>query len=310
MFTQKQKNEIIENWGQDIFLKASKELEIYSKKWKLTDLEFVEHYSINLIFFCKSEIYGDCVLKIGGNSQDYEFTAEYNVLREYNGWRYVKAYESDIDLAARKKIMLLERIIPGKVLRDEKSLEKRLAVFSELFNGLHIQPENPGIYISYIEFINNTVDECVKDNGKKENIKILIEHINRTKELYYELIKKYNKKMLLHIDLYWGNIVSSSDGKYKIIDPKGITGDPIFETGQNLMEECFKYRMESENINYIFNYFEKSLNIPNKILRQVFYIETVRFVCECNDGVNDGDIERVEFAESVMNGNQHFSIKE
>ena len=43
MFTEKQKNKIIESWGQDIFLKVSKELDIYSKRWKLSDLEFVEH---------------------------------------------------------------------------------------------------------------------------------------------------------------------------------------------------------------------------------------------------------------------------
>ena len=247
--------------------------------------------------------YGDCVLKIGGNSQDYEFEAEYNVLREYNGRRYVKAYESDIDLAARKKVMLLERIFPGTVLRDEKSLEKRMSVFSELFNGLFIEPKNPEIYISYIEFINKTVDDCLKENAGKENLKILIEHINRAKELYFELIKTYDKKMLLHIDLYWGNIVSGNNGEYKIIDPKGVTGDPIFEMGQNLMEEWFKCTGEGEpeKINHVFNYFEKSLNIPNKILRQVFYIETVRFVCECNDGISDDDIGCVEYAEKVMN---------
>jgi len=190
-------------------------------------------------------------------------------------------------------------------MREEKSLEKRMSVFSELFNGLFIEPKNPEIYLSYIEFINNTVDDCLKENADKENLKILIGHINRAKELYFELIKTYDKKMLLHIDLYWGNIVSGSDGKYKIIDPKGVTGDPIFEMGQNLMEECFKCQRDCEpdNINLIFAYFEKSLNVPNKILRQVFYIETVRFVCECNDGINDGDISRVEFAEKVMNGN-------
>ena len=300
--TEIQKNDIVENWGEDIFSKIEQELEIYSKRWKLSDLEFFEHYSINLIFFCKSEIYGDCVLKIGGNSQDYEFAAEYNVLREYNGKQYVKVYESDIDIPARRKVMLIERVFPGETLENEQSLEKRLAVFSELFNGLHIEPQNPDIYISYGEFIENDAKNCLKENAGKENTKILVRHINKAKELYSGLIEKYNKKMLLHIDLYWGNIVSSGGGKYRIVDPKGVIGDPIFEMGQNLLEECFKYKNQPESIEFIFDYFEKSLDIPNKVLRQVFFIENVRFVCECNDGLDDWDIERLEFAEKVMNG--------
>ena len=117
-----------------------------------------------------------------------------------------------------------------------------------------------------------------------------------------ELTEKYNQEMLLHIDLYWGNIVSSGEGSYRIVDPKGVIGDPIFEMGQNLLEECFKYEGQPKNIEFIFNYFEKSLSIPNRVLREVFYIENVRFVCECNDGLDEGDIERLEFAEKVMGG--------
>jgi len=61
------------------------------------------HYFDNAIFFCKSEIYGDCVLKIGGNNQDKEFISEFNVLHEYNGnRRYIKIYESDIDIEKRE----------------------------------------------------------------------------------------------------------------------------------------------------------------------------------------------------------------
>jgi streptomycin 6-kinase len=302
VFTEKQKNDIIENWGQNIFSKVLNELEFYSDKWKLSDLEFCEHYSVNLIFFCKSEIYGDCVLKIGA---DMQFAEEYNVLREYNGGRYVKIYESDINLAESKKAMLLERAVPGIVLREEQSLEKRLAVYSELISGLHIAPANPEIYISYIKFVNKYFDECVRENAGKENIRILTGHINRANDLYFELINDYNKKMLLHIDIYDGNIVSSSDGKYKIIDPKGNIGDPIFEMGQILFNECFSCRDQEqpENINFIFDYFEKSLNIPDKILRQVFYIETVRFICECNGGFDeDWEIQDLKFAEKIMNG--------
>lgn len=297
--TEKQINKIIERWGNDFYLKILRDIEIYSKKWALSDFIFFEHYSINAIFYCKSEVYGECVLKVGGNEQDYEFAAEYNVLREYNGWRYVKVYESDIDIQAGKKIMLIERVIPGQMLSQEKSLAKRLTVFSELFNGLHIEPKNFEIYETYEKWIYEAVQECEKS---QKDLKGILEHVNKAKEICFEICKTYNIKMLLHIDIYSDNIVGG-DGKYKIIDPKGVIGDPIFDTAQFIFNECCENRIEPENIKTILDYLEKSLNIPQKILRQCFYIETVRFISyyAAMDGADEWDIERVKFAEKVMN---------
>jgi hypothetical protein len=297
-----QEKKIIEQWGQDMFLNILREIESCSKKWQLFNLEFYEHYSINAIFFCKSEIYGDCVLKIGGYDDEQDFTAQYNVLREYNGGRcYVKAYDVDIDSAVGKKATLIERVFPGIPLRNEQSLDKRLVVFSELFDGLHIAPAKPELYFSHIEFLKIITSDCLKENTQAKNLNIMIEHADKARELYFNLSEKYNKKMLLHMDLYWGNIISGSDGRYMIIDPKGVIGDPVFDMGVHLKEECFKYMEQPENIDFMFDYFEKSLNIPNKVLRQIFYIEAVRVKCEHHLGLNDEDIRILEFAENIMN---------
>jgi streptomycin 6-kinase len=301
-FTEKQKKAIIKNWGDDFYGKILRDIETYSEKWKLSDFELVEYYSINAILFCKSELYGDCVLKIGGNYQDYEFAAEYNTLRAYNGRKYVKVYESDIDIANGKKIMLIERAIPGNRLREEKTKKKRLAVFSELFNGLHIEPENPEIYTSY----KNWIYEAVKDCEESQNdIKEIGGYMQKAQDIYLEIIKTYDKNMLLHIDIYGANIVSESSGGYKIIDPKGVIGDPIFETGQYIFAECCEDKIEPENIEILFNYFEKSLNIPQNILRKCFFIETVRFISyyASKYGASEFDIERVKFAWNVVNNN-------
>ena len=157
----------------------------------------------------------DCVLKIGSNEQDELFFREYNMLREYNGRRFVKAYEGDIDKGKQKKAMLIERCIPGKRLTEVKSLEKRLAVFTALYNGLHIEPKNPEIYESYVKQVCDIEAE------------ILSVYVQKAKDLFFEMIKTYDKEMLLHIDINSDNIVSDNGG-YRIIDPKGIIGDPIF----------------------------------------------------------------------------------
>ena len=62
-FNENQIERIVNNWGQEIYIKILHDIEIYSEKWKLYDLEFLEYFSNNAIFFCKSEIYNDCVLK-------------------------------------------------------------------------------------------------------------------------------------------------------------------------------------------------------------------------------------------------------
>ncbi|MCL1859736.1 MAG: hypothetical protein FWF92_10965 [Oscillospiraceae bacterium] len=298
-FTENQKNKIIEKWGNDFYSKILRDIEIYSGKWGLSDFEFVEYYSINFIFFCKSGLYGDCVLKIGGSIQDYEFVAEYNMLREYNGRKFVKAYEGDIDIANKKKVMLIERCIPGKRLAEEKSFEKRLAVFSELYNGLHIEPKNTGIYDSYEKWVCDAAEECI--NSQKD-LKEMGVQMQKAKNIFLEIYKDYNKQMLLHIDIFGDNIVSDN-GNYRLIDPKGVIGDPVFETGQFIFNECCENSIEPEKAEIIFDYLEKSLNIPEKILRYCFYIETIRFICyyTAKYGAEQFDIDRANFAEAVMN---------
>ena len=110
--------------------------------------------------------------------------------------------------------------------------------------------------------------------------------------------------MLLHIDIYGNNIVSCNDnGEYKIIDPKGVVGDPVFDIGQFTFNECCENSIQPEAAEIMFSFLEKSLNIPNKILRQSFYIEAVRFICyyASRYGAEQWDVDRIDFAEKVMN---------
>ena len=90
---------------------------------------------------------------------------------------------------------------------------------------------------------------------------------------------------------------------YKLIDPKGVIGDPIFEAGQFIFNECCEEKIEPEKAGIIFDYLEKSLNIPQDILRKCFFIETVRFISyyASKYSASEFDVERIKFAEAVMN---------
>ena len=305
-FIEQQKNKIIERWGQEFYSKILCNLEIYSEQWKLSDFEFVEYYSIHAIFFCKSELYGDCVLKIGDNNDDddniYGFMSEYNSLLEFNdSGKFCKVFECD----ANKNVMLIERIIPGKMLKDEPSLEKRLAVFSELFDGLHKKPKNPERYASpeiWLEDIGNILDYL----GQHEKYKELYSHGLRAKELILEIMKTYNRRLLLHGDLHFENILLDKGGMYKIIDPISVIKDPVFEVGRYITNEYWNDKPENrfETIEKIMKYFEKNLKIPDKILRQSFYIDITTI--NCWRVMNDSeDLNDVKFAGSVLNNTKN-----
>ena len=297
MFTEMQTEKIIEAWGQNTYAKILREIEIYSKKWKLSDLCFHDSYSMNAIFFCNSEIYGECVLKISGDFQDKEFVWEYNILREYNGRRYAELYASDIDIEAGKKVMLIERINPGTQLHDESSFDKRLAVFSELFNGLHIIPENAAIYKRYADGVNDNAQLI----SSRDDCKDLHRHILKARDIFSSVTAVYNREMLLHGDLQYHNILRRDNGSYAIIDPQGRIGDPVLDVSRYILIEYYNSSADerAEKINYIIAYLEKSLNIPNEIIRQCFYIEAVSFECWWAS-VGDYTIDNVIFAEGVL----------
>ena len=291
-FTEIQKNKIIEKWGQDFYTQLLNNIAIYSKKWSLSDFEFVEYYSSSTIFFCKSELHGDCALKIPGGIREYRALRAYN-----NSGKYCQVYEFD----SENSVLLIERITPGEMLSVEPSLEKRLAVFSDLFNGLHVEPEkSESSDESQEEWVNGLADHVIDNRQSNEEF---YAHALKAKEIYAEMTSVYDRKALLHMDLHFDNILSCGNGKYKIIDPFGWIGDPIFEIGHFIFFEYSKVASEQQfkTVDKICSYFEKHLHIPKKISKQCLYIDVTMWnFWHIYDG-HPAYIDDVLFAESILN---------
>jgi len=297
MFTETQLEKATNYWGKEVFDRIAQHAKVYADKWGLTDVRFYDSYSMNAIFYCSSKTYGECVLKIGGDDQDKEFVWEHNILQEYNGSQYIRMHASDIDLEKRKKVMLLERVSPGDELSCEPSLDKRLAVFSELFKKMHVQPANIAIYKKYSE----GVDDNLNTISKRMECRDLSEHMAKARDIFVTIASTYTQEVLLHGDLQYHNILKRDDETYAIIDPQGRIGDPIFDIPRYLLVECYNMSEDhrDEQMNYIIEYLAKSLKIPSKIIRQCFYIEITSFECWCAS-VGDYDINHVTFAEKIM----------
>ena len=290
-FTKEQENKILRKWGFDFYRILHYTLKVLVAQWKLTDLEFGEFYSCNAIFFCKSELYGDCILKI--NKDGDEALDDYYSLCEYNGGHFVKAYEYEFGA------VLVERAVPGEPLEKEPTLDKRLAIFTELFNGRHISPKKPELFNTFTNCITFLTDFVIKNyNDNKE----LCSYALKTKDVYSELAAVYNKKLLIHLDLALCNIVSCGNGKYKIIDPyRTVIGDPIFETGRFVWNECFSHNNEYEKAEIVLNYLEKSINIPKIILKKCYYLDVAMILFENSQWSSDCKLDGIKYAENFMN---------
>ncbi|MDR0904889.1 MAG: aminoglycoside phosphotransferase family protein [Oscillospiraceae bacterium] len=258
----------------------------------LTDIRPIDYHSVNELFTCRSAAHGDAVLK-RCNTSDAEFAAELNTLREYGGRRFCRVLEYDSD----NKIMLLERVTPGTRLKAEPSLERRLDAFASLFQGLHIEPKNAAPYPSCADRICRAADfllnrsDCRGLHGYAYAL--------RAKELCLSLSERYPKKVLLHGDLHFDNILKNSAGGYTIIDPHGVIGDPIFDVPRYILNEFWDYR---GTFPAVIGGLSRRLNISEDVLRQGFFIEAVLSTSwDIEDG-NFKNTDDIAFAASLLEG--------
>ncbi|MBP1994858.1 aminoglycoside phosphotransferase family protein [Paenibacillus eucommiae] len=298
-FKQNEVEKIINRFGKAFYERVLRDIEVYAEKWALTSFQLIPSYSANLVFICDSASFGSVVLKLGNPSSRETFT-EFNTLYRYNGRRFCKVFDADIENGA----ILEERVQPGNPLRDESSLDKRLAVFCSLYKGLHITPAKEEIYPTYTEWVGRITAYM----SKRQDCKKLYVHMKKAKDICLSVSNLYSQKMLLHGDFHHDNILLGNDGKYVIIDPKGVIGDPVFDVPRFILNE-FSDEITTElykKINDIICILEKNLNIPNDILKQCLYVETAMGVCwSVEDGTTPEEyeslIKKVAFAETILN---------
>jgi len=193
--------------------------------------------------------------------------------------------------------MLIERIIPGDMLKNEPSLEKRLSVFCDIYEGIHKEPKNIESYVSYQKLLCDAVEFMETLNNKE-----LYAHSLKAKEMYMEMLSVYDEKVLLHWDLHNKNILLDKTGRYKAIDPFGFIGYCVLDVGRYISVECLDVAPENqmEIVHKITDYFEENLRIPKKISKQCFYIDvTINNCWIVKDGFT-ANMNDVRFAETVL----------
>lgn len=286
------------HFGSDFYEEVLERLPLCAERWQLTEISLLPSYSANLVFSCRSLLFGDAVLKLGKETDG--IGNEYRALLHLNRERVCTVFDADPD----NRMLLEERIQPGIPLRAEPSLERRLDVFCRLYSDLHQHAPSAEAFPTYTGWVHRITEEM----GARPDCVDFYFHMKRACDMYDALLPLYGKQTLLHGDFHHDNILQRQNGEYAIIDPKGVIGDPVFDVPRFMLNE---YRDEltleelRENFNFMFGYLEKKLGIPVPVLRQCLYIETAMGVCwGVEDGASLAEREKllrtVGFAESLL----------
>ncbi|MFM9329590.1 aminoglycoside phosphotransferase family protein [Paenibacillus mesotrionivorans] len=291
-FTAEEADQIIGRFGRVFWEGLGEKLSTCSERWGLSGLELLHSFSANCVFTGESSLFGKAVLKLG--PPERERATEAKALEEYNGKLFCRLFAAD----AAEGALLEERLLPGTPLRDEPSLDKRMSVFSGLVAGLHIAPADAEAYPSYLGWVTRIARYMREREGNRR----LCGHMQKAEKLCKALWDTYPRRVLLHGDLHHDNILLEQNGTYRIIDPKGVIGDPVFELPRFILNEVGDIITPDtyRRMNTIIISLAERLGVPEADLRQLFYIETAMAESWNVESRLAPSLEHVELAEALL----------
>ncbi len=252
--------------GNELFMRAVNLAEVYREKWNLDVFGPFDHFSSNMIFAGKSAKYGPIVLKIQMND---DLDREISVLRLFECDNMCPVYEYSPD----DRVCLMRRIWPGYSMFFETTREQRADIFCDLYKRLHIEHASDRKYPTYLDLLAEG-DEVL---ANRNDCAFMSAHMRKAADIIASVNSVYTEKMVLHGDLHHENILRDGDGKYIVIDPKGITGAPVYDISRFIAFEfwCDLTSEPSDNVASFVKMLAYKLGIPADILFKCLYVETV-----------------------------------
>ena len=170
---------------------------------------------------------GAAVLKIC--FPDAEFATEVEALCLFDSRGAVRLLEADPAAGA----MLLERLQPGtpleRVTDDRQATSIAVDVMRRLWQPAAAEHAFPTVERWVLAMRTRGPQVLARDPDFPRT------WVERALGLYDELSAAPGTAVLLHGDLHHANILTGRDGAWLAIDPKGVVGPPIWETGPLLI---------------------------------------------------------------------------
>jgi streptomycin 6-kinase len=172
------------------------------------------------------------VVKAGFVPPDKELVSEVAALTHWNGRGAVRLLESDLD----QGLLLLERLVPGRPLGEVEDDQEALSIAATVLEQLWRSgpPPPPTALSSPFPLTSDWSKGFARlrshfTGGTGPFPAALVE---RAERLWSELeASKAEPAVVLHGDLNFGNVLSAEREPWLAIDPKGIIGEPVYDTG-------------------------------------------------------------------------------
>ena len=193
------------------------------ERWNLTIGAPVSNLSFNYVAPAVLADGTEVILKTGLTD---EFPSQPEALRHFDGHGMVQLLAYDEHDAA----MLLERLKPGTSLRavedDEAAISAAAAVMRKIWRPL---PQKHYPFPTVCDWGKGFARLRNLYNGGTGPFPPAI--FDKAEKLYTELSASMTEPVLLHGDLHQDNILSAEHEPWLAVDPKGVIGEPAFETG-------------------------------------------------------------------------------
>jgi streptomycin 6-kinase len=193
------------------------------ERWGLTIGAPVGNLSFNYVAPAVLADGTEVILKTGLTD---EFPSQPEALRHFDGHGMAQLLAYDEHDAA----MLMERLMPGISLRvvedDEAAISAAAEVMRKIWRPL---PQNHYPFPTVGDWGKGFIRlRKLYDGGTGP---ILPAMFDKAEQLYAELTASMAEPVLLHGDLHQDNILSAERERWLAVDPKGLIGEPVYETG-------------------------------------------------------------------------------
>ncbi len=188
-------------------------------KWSLEIGKVYSNLSFNFVAQCVDETGEKYVLKVGVPEEDSSILFEKRTLKAFHGKGAVKVIKFDKARCA----MLLERAIDGKTLSEVCGEDYVRAVEIAIEVMLKLPRNSP----DKSKFIN--LETWIDGLNKAVKTGFAPHKVARAKQFFAELVEPFEKKILLHGDFHFDNIISAQREPFLVIDPKGVVGEIGYE---------------------------------------------------------------------------------
>jgi streptomycin 6-kinase len=201
-------------------------VQTYLQKWGLINEGPVDNLSYNYVVKVTDTKGTPLILKLG--VPNFDTRNEMVTLLNYNGDGCAKLLKFDLE----NGVMLLERLVPGRMLSAESDEMVVLENFIKVWKAIR-RPVPDG---TTTPSLTHWFEGLTRYRNAGEG-PISLGHVQLAEEYFQQVMGTSEGPQLLHGDLHHENILYSEQKGWMAIDPKGVAGDPYFDVVSFLINQ-------------------------------------------------------------------------